>query len=154
MKLYFLRHGKADWPEWDKPDDERPLTKQGRREMERIAKFLRAADVAPAVILSSPLPRAWQTAEYAAEALDVELKEETSLGKGFGLPKLRPLLKRAKGGDLMIVGHEPDLSTVIHALTGGDVKLGKGGLARVDVELPATKGRLVWLIPPKVARQA
>ena len=154
MKLYFLRHGKADWPDWDNPDDERPLTKQGRREMERIAKFLREADVAPAVILSSPLPRAWQTAEYAAEALRVELKEEPALGKGFSVAKLRPLLRRAKGGDLMIVGHEPGFSTVIRALTGGDVKLGKGGLARVDLEPASTKGRLVWLIPPKIARQA
>ena len=152
MKLYFLRHGKADWPNWDKPDDERPLNKQGRREMARIAKFLRSVEIEPSLILSSPLPRARQTAEYAAEALQVELKEEPALGKGFSAAKLRPLLKRAKGGDLMIVGHEPDFSTVIHALTGGDVKLGKGGLARVDLELPETTGRLVWLIPPKVAR--
>ena len=83
MKLYFLRHGKADWPDWDKPDDERPLTKDGRREMERIAKFLRDLKVEPAIVLSSPLPRAKQTAEYAAEALSVKLQEEPALAPGF-----------------------------------------------------------------------
>ena len=153
MKLYFLRHGKADWPDWDKPDDGRPLTKEGRREMERIAKFLRDLKVSPALILTSPLPRASQTAQYAADALGVPLQEEPALAKGFTATKLRPLLKRAKGGDLMIVGHEPDFTTVIRALTGGDMKLGKGGIARVDLEPTAIDGRLVWLIPPKIARK-
>jgi phosphohistidine phosphatase len=152
MKLYFLRHGKADWPDWDKPDDERPLNEQGRREMERIAQFLLNVKIEPSVILSSPLPRASQTAEYAAEALRVKLEQEPALGKGFNAAKLRSLLKRAKGGDLMIVGHEPDFTTVIAALTGGDVKLGKGGLARVDIEPGALDGRLIWLIPPKIGR--
>lgn len=153
MKLYFLRHGKADWPDWDRPDDERPLNKEGKREMERIARFLRKLNIEPAVVLSSPLPRARQTVEYAAAELGVELREEAALGKGFSLTRLRALLKRAKGGDLMIVGHEPDFSTVIRALTGGDVRLGKGGLARVDLEHgTAINGRLIWLIPPKVAR--
>ena len=40
MKLCFLRHGEADWPNWTKPDNERPLTERGRKEMKRVAKFL------------------------------------------------------------------------------------------------------------------
>ena len=154
MKIYFLRHGKADWPDWKRPDDERPLTKEGKREMERIGEFLRELKIEPAVVLSSPLPRAWQTAEYAARALGVNLEEELALAKGFSAAKLRGFLKRAKGGDLMIVGHEPDFSTVIRALTGGDVRIGKGGIARVDLQHgTAMNGRLVWLIPPKIARR-
>ena len=154
MKLYFLRHGKADWPDWDKSDDERPLTKEGRREMARIAKFLAQLKIEPAVVLSSPLPRAWQTAEYAAEALGVRLEKEPTLASGFNAARLRVLLKRANGGDLMIVGHEPDFSTVIRALTGGDVQLGKGGIARVDLQQgTAVNGRLIWLIPPNIARR-
>jgi hypothetical protein len=31
MELYFLRHGEADWPDWKKSDDERPLTKRQER---------------------------------------------------------------------------------------------------------------------------
>ena len=122
--------------------------------MERIAKFLADLKIEPAVVLSSPLPRAWQTAEYAADALGVELHEEPALGKGFSAAKLRALLKRAEGGDLMLVGHEPDFTTVIRALTGGDVRLGKGGIARVDLAHgTAIDGRLIWLIPPKIARR-
>ena len=153
MKLYFLRHGKADWPDWDKPDDERPLTKDGKREMTRIANFLRELKVKPARIISSPLPRALQTAEIAAAALEVELRQDRALAKGFTATKLRALLKRAGAGDLMIVGHDPDFTANIRALTGANVKLGKGGIARVDLDDPAEGGRLMWLIPPKIARR-
>ncbi len=152
MKLYFLRHGIADWPEWDRPDDERPLTKKGKKEMRRVAKFLRELEVRPAVILSSPLPRAWQTAEIAAEFLKVELREERELKKGFNAAKLRKMISRHAGEELMLVGHEPDFSAVIRVLTGGDVKLKKGGLARVDLGDREESARLIWLLPPKVAR--
>ena len=154
MKLYFLRHGKADWLEWDKPDDERPLTKDGRREMRQIAKFLRELAVSPSIILTSPLPRALQTAEIAAEILRVDVREEPLLKKGFNATKLANMLRRTKGADVMIVGHEPDFSGVIRELTGGMVALKKGGLARVDLDpADASNGTLVWLIPPKIARR-
>jgi phosphohistidine phosphatase len=154
MRLYFLRHGKADWPDWNGDDDDRPLTKEGKREMERIAEFLAELEIEPAAILSSPLPRASQTAEIAADALGMPVQQVDDLGKGFSLSKLRPLLERADGEDLMLVGHEPDFTTVIGALTGADAKLGKGGIARVDLEnSSAVDGKLVWLIPPKIARR-
>ena len=153
MKLYLLRHGKADWPNWDKPDDERPLTKDGKREMRRIAQFLAELNVTPAVILASPLPRAWQTAEIFAEVAGIELREEPTLRPGFSAAKVRALIKRRKGADLMLVGHEPDFSGLVRALTGGIVKLGKGGIARIDVDEDGAAGRLIWLIPPKIARR-
>jgi phosphohistidine phosphatase len=154
MKLYFLRHGKADWADWDKPDDERPLTKEGRREMRQIACFLRELGVSPSVILTSPLPRAQQTAELAAEALKVKLREEPLLQKGFTATKLTNIVRATKGADVMLVGHEPDFSAVIRELTGGMVSLKKGGFARVDLNAAdASSGTLVWLIPPKIARR-
>src|SRR5437763_13097636 len=67
MELYFLRHGEADWPDWKKSDDERPLTKRGKKEMHEIAAFLVRLKVRPNLILTSPLPRASQTAEITAE---------------------------------------------------------------------------------------
>ncbi len=154
MKLYFLRHGKADWLEWDKPDDERPLTKEGRREMQQIARFLREIGVAPSIILTSPLPRARQTAEIAAENLKVNLRDEPLLKKGFTATKLANVLGKTKGGDIMLVGHEPDFSGVIRELTGGTVSLKKGGFARVDLDRDEnSSGTLVWLIAPRIARR-
>lgn len=148
--LYLLRHGEADWPDWDQPDDERPLTRKGKKEMRRVAKLLCQLKVAPSLILSSPLPRALQTAKIAAKHLDAEVKEETALRPGFNASKLRALLKRNPDAELILVGHEPDFSAVIHALTGANVKLAKAGVARIELD-DATTGRLIWLLPPKVA---
>lgn len=152
MKLYMLRHGRADWPEWDRPDDERPLTERGRKELRRMVKYLRGLKISAAIILSSPLPRAWQTAEIAAKHLQLEMQREDGLKKGFDVAKLRRMLKPRAGDDVMIVGHEPDFSAVIRALTGGRVKLAKGGLAVLELPGESEKARLRWLLPPKAAR--
>lgn len=151
MKLYLVRHADATWERWDKPDDERPLTKAGRKEMEAVARALRDLKVNPDLILTSPLPRAFQTAEIAAAELGVELVIAPELAPGFDERMLRTLLAAHPGLDLMLVGHEPDLSELIGALTGGRVRMAKAGLARLDLDgSDASHGTLVWLLPPKI----
>src|ERR1043166_5663591 len=118
MELYFLRHGEADWPDWNKPDDERPLTKRGKKEMREVAKFLARLKVRPDLTVTSPLPRASQTAEIAADYLKAKLREDELLAPGFGMSELRTILKRHHAKVLMLVGHEPDFTTVISGLTG------------------------------------
>jgi phosphohistidine phosphatase len=154
MQLYFLRHGEADWPGWTKPDDERPLTDFGKKEVRQVAKFLNRLKVKPDVIVSSPLPRALQTAEAAAEQLKTKLRQDEALEPGFGINELSTVLKRHPSKVLMLVGHEPDFSSVISALTGGFIKMSKAGIALVDIDPETEKGRLLWLFPPKFARKA
>ena len=154
MQLYFLRHGEADWPHWTKPDDERPLTDFGKKEVRQLAKFLSRLKVKPDLIVTSPLPRALQTAEIAAQQLKTKLRQDTALEPGFGINELRAVLKRHRSKVLMLVGHEPDFSSVISALTGASLKLSKAGVALVDIDPESEKGRLLWLFPPKFARKA
>src|SRR6266481_7389445 len=94
MELYFLRHGEAQWPDWKKSDDERPLTKRGKKEMHEVAAFLRRLKVQPDLILTSPLPRAAQTAEIAAQHLEVKCREEQRLAPGFGAAELEQLINK------------------------------------------------------------
>src|SRR6266404_3288882 len=152
MYLYFLRHGEADWPDWKKPDDERPLTKSGKKEMRAVAKFLARVQAKPSLILTSPLPRAAQTAEIAAEHLKIKCREEKLLAPGFGHSQLKRLIEKHPAGRLMVVGHEPDFTETISALTGASLKLAKAGVALVDVNLSSGNGRLLWLFPPKVMK--
>ena len=154
MKLCFLRHGEADWPDWDKPDDERPLTERGRKEMKRVVKFLQRLKFSADAILTSPLPRASQTAEIVAERLGIELKTETALAHGFSVERLRRLLAKAGADCIMVVGHEPEFSEVIKELTGGEVKLSKAGVALLEVNRGCTSGKLLWLFPPKFSKAA
>src|SRR5690349_3930491 len=125
MQLYFFRHGEADWPHWTRPDDERPLTDFGKKEVRQVAKFLNRLKMKPRLIITSPLPRALQTAEVAAEELKAKLRQDEALEPGFGISDLRALLKRHSSKVLMLVGHEPDFTSVISALTGASLKLSK-----------------------------
>jgi phosphohistidine phosphatase len=152
MKFYLLRHGKADWPEWDRPDDERPLTEEGKKEVAAVARLLRRLEIAP-VILTSPLPRASQTAEIAGKHLEVKVHTEPLLRPGFDAAKLKKLLKNFSGKSLMVVGHEPDFTRTIFQLTGGQTKMSKAGVALIELERDAMKGELRWLVPPKFARE-
>ena len=152
MKLCFLRHGEADWPNWTKPDNERPLTERGRREMKRVAKFLERLKLVPDVILTSPLPRASQTAEIVGKRLGIELQTEPALAHDFNIERLRRLLAKRDAECVMIVGHEPEFSEIIGELTGGKTKISKAGVALLEINRSCNSGTLLWLFPPKLAK--
>ena len=152
MKLYLLRHGKADWPNWDQPDDERPLTEEGKKEVAAVAKLLSRLEITP-VILTSPLPRASQTAEIAGKHLSAKVHPEPLLRPGFDAARLGKLLKNFSGKSLMVVGHEPDFTRTIFQLTGGNTKMSKAGVALIELETGPMKGVLRWLVPPKFAKE-
>src|SRR5438045_3036645 len=154
MKLCFLRHGEADWPDWDKPDDERPLTERGCKEMKRVVKFLQRLKFSADAILTSPLPRASHTAEIVAERLGLVLAADTALADGFSVERMRLLLAKADSDCIMVVGHGPEFSEVIKELTGGEVKLSKAGVALPEVNRGCTSGKLLWLFPPKFSKAA
>lgn len=154
MELYFLRHGEADWPNWTKSDDDRPLTKRGKEEMKKIAAFLKRLRIPLEQIVTSPLPRAKQTAEIVAKKLGINLSEDRRLEPGFGSADLKQLLENYSGKSIMVVGHEPDFTETISALTDASLKLSKAGLALVDLDLESMRGRLLWLFPPKIAKTA
>jgi phosphohistidine phosphatase len=108
--------------------------------------------VKPDVVLTSPLPRASQTAEIAAHYVDAKSVEDDLLAPGFGRSELKKLLKKRGCQSLMVVGHEPDFSKTICKLTGARVKLSKAGIALVEVDPALRDGKLLWLLPPKMAK--
>ena len=154
MRIYFLRHGKAeDRAEWRGDDASRPLTAAGEEEMRREAKSMRVMGLVPDVIVTSPLVRARRTAEIVAEELGLgaRLVDDDRLAWGFDVRRLEQVVAaQAPAQAIMVVGHEPDFSaTVAELIGGGDVVFKKGGLARVDAAAPvAGGGQLVWLLTP------
>ena len=154
MRLFFLRHGLADRSAWDGEDYLRPLTPEGIDRMQRSSRRIAKLNLALDHIISSPLTRARQTAEIAAEELGIIdlLVEDDRLEPGFNIYHLAEIIKEYPDADaLMFVGHEPDFSMMIERLIGGgSIVCKKGSLARVDLtDSGPLSGELVWLIPPK-----
>lgn len=156
MELYFLRHGQAgERSEWRGPDEERPLTEAGKAQTAREATGLAKLGFKPDLILTSPLVRARQTAEIAAQGLGVpeRITLDERLGPGFDLKDLRQIVSEHNGPEkLVLVGHEPDFSDVVGRLIGdAKVVMKKGGLAAVELTgLEPLRGRLLWLATPQM----
>jgi phosphohistidine phosphatase len=155
MKLYFFRHGKAEERSEGGSDYERRLTAEGIEETKQVAQGIVALVDTIDLILSSPLPRALETARIAAAALAVppdKLVVSDRLAAGaFGLGNLQTLLEHAAANQrVMLVGHEPDFSTVVMRLTGANVEMKKAGLAFVEApHVGQDSGLLRWLLTPR-----
>src|SRR5579862_2848801 len=111
MRLYLLRHGSAEEPHAGRPDRERRLTPEGIAEVEAEARSLRRLRLGLDRILSSPYPRAFQTAEIVARALDLTelLSADARLASGCHFGMIQQIV--AEHSDvrrLMLVGHNPD----------------------------------------------
>jgi phosphohistidine phosphatase len=156
MELYFLRHAiAADDGPAGMGDAGRPLTKEGTAKMQAGARGMRRLGLRLDALLSSPLVRAHETAAIVGRELGLELQLADELAPGCDPARLFALLGKYRAAEcVMLVGHEPDFSSLIGALTGGSrVVMKKGGLARVDIELlEEGAGRLAWLLPPRVLR--
>jgi phosphohistidine phosphatase len=154
VRLYFLRHGKAAARgDWHKADGLRPLTDEGERlmaaETPAVGRFTPGLEL----IVTSPLARARRTAELVADGLGLRdvLVDDERLGHGLDAEVLARIVADHAGVEnLMVVGHEPDLSlTIAELIGGGRVDMKKGGLARVDVRGPGLDGGvLAWLLTP------
>lgn len=150
MRLYFVRHGEAE--DLAPTDHSRELTERGKERIRKSAQVLRRLDITPEFIYSSPRIRANQTAELIAEALNMDVTITEDVNFGFDWHNIKRLIANLKSRDeVMFVGHNPDMSQIVHNLTGATVGMKKGGFARIDIVNPkAKKGELVWLIAPKV----
>ncbi len=159
MRLYLLRHGKAEArTRWSGDDGLRPLTTEGERAMVQEARAMVRLGIAPEVIITSPLVRALRTAEIVVDGLGMadRLVVDERLAHGFSTARLAALLEdhapRSADASVMLVGHEPEFSTVTSELIGGgELVFKKGGLARIDLwGYPALKGELLWLLTPSL----
>jgi phosphohistidine phosphatase len=139
--LYFLRHGDAESGNGD--DAARRLTPKGERQAEAAGRALAMLGADIDVCLSSPKVRAEQTARIVCEPLGLEVETSEALAGGA----FDPLGLAAERGGVLLVGHEPDFSNAVADLTGGRVKLRKGGLACVG------DGLLHDLLRPKELRR-
>lgn len=171
MNLLVIRHAIAEdkdaFAASGRKDDQRPLTEAGRSKMRRAAEGLRVTCPRVAVLASSPLVRARETADIVAPAFRitrVEIIEALRPDRPF--EELTAWLRRRivpNGGDedatVAIVGHEPHLSGLVTWLMSGGsesrMELKKGGacLLRFDREPARGEAILRWALTPSQLRR-
>lgn len=149
MFLVLLRHGIAEDRDGSKPDEERELTAVGHKRMKQIARGLAELFPKAEAIVSSPLVRARQTAEWVARAYDLPVEISDALTPDSHEARFRELVGNLSVKRAILVGHEPTLSAFTLALTGmtGAIELKKGGCYGIR------DGRLEWMLPPRVMRR-
>lgn len=160
MRLLIVRHADAgdreEFARTGRPDDERPLSEKGIRQMSEAATLLRALEPDVERIVTSPFRRAMQTAEILRKAWRAApLTQSETL-----VPEARPkafgrLLRELDAEVVICVGHEPHLSTLVAWLTSGEqdgyIDFRKGGACLIEFgEAPEKGGGLLrWLMGPK-----
>jgi phosphohistidine phosphatase len=160
MDLYLVRHGESGRSLADvKRDKERSLTSEGRKEVEEIADCIKRLGVEFDEIATSPLPRAKETAQIIATC---QKKAKLSMWdelrpEGDGRAMLSRLAKMGHESKVLLVGHEPYLTSAVADLMGarsGTILLKKAGLIRLRVTsfAPSAKGELRWLLSPRVLK--
>lgn len=159
MVIYFLRHASAGESLANpKKDEKRALDKTGIEQCGEVGRALTALDVQVDLILSSPLKRSAQTAALVGNELGYEgkLLFEDGLRPAATFADFRKMLeKHAKLENIMVVGHNPNLSEFLGRSISASgceasVELKKGAVARV--EMNRNSGSMLWCITPKVLR--
>ena len=159
MRLYLVRHGIATdrlGPGITR-DADRPLTDEGRSEMKIVARGLAKLKVKPDVVLSSPLVRTRETAEYLVQEFRCEFKLTDALAPAVTASNVyKSIARYADANQIFLVGHEPDMGMLAGQLLmagpGFEFPFKKAAVCRIDVsDLPPTSaGILKWYLPPKV----
>lgn len=152
MELYLVQHGAA---KSEAEDPQRGLTEEGRKSVERVARFARGIGIRVRMIEHSEKLRARQTAEILAQ----QLSPAEGIRQISGInPKddVAPMGARLAGAEttLMLVGHLPYLSRLVSRLVGvpperTTVQFQMGGIVRLDRD-PAGQWSVRWVLPPEV----
>lgn len=156
MILYVMRHAEAIDGSDTVQDEWRYLTEKGRLVAEKMSSSIIKIGPKPRLTITSPLTRAVQTAEIAAEKA---CRKNVVVASGLLLPgaDIGELVAHIKGcGEakrVMLVGHEPQLGSLVATLLGREeapVSLKKG--ACVALELDQDKedkpASFLWYLVP------
>ncbi len=163
MILYILRHAQAEDEAAPGGDEARQLTPRGRSRMRSAAAGLRRMDVKLDGIVTSPLARAAQTADIvaAAYANDPPPQVLPALSTGVAAADVvAALASFTRYDNLMIVGHEPQLSALVSLLLSGStdtvrLRFKKGGCVALELLDRFQRGRaeLLWMLTQRQLRK-
>lgn len=122
MELILWRHADAGDPDDDPAVDfERRLSDRGRRQATRMARWLQSRLPERCLVLSSPAPRARET----ADALGRRVRVDERLAPGAPAAALLelagwPLRSGSQTRHVVLVGHQPSLGSAASLILSGE----------------------------------
>lgn len=159
-QLFIVRHAKSSWDNPQSKDIDRPLNNRGKRDVPRMAEFLKTKIKCPQVLISSPAVRALQTTIGFTEKLDCS---ESSIIKS-------PKLYHASVADwldvisqinednesAMLFGHNPGITALVNRITDSNIyNIPTCGVAGIKLniyswsDIEKKKGELEFYYYPK-----
>jgi len=152
MKLYLVQHAKAAS---EQQDPQRPLTKEGKADLQKIAAFIKPLNLCVDYCWHSGKKRAEQTAEILTAVIKVKKAKNArdGLSPNDDVKALRDELSDT-AGDIMIVGHMPFVSRLASLLLTGSestetVAFRQGGIVALSRAEPG-KWQVEWMITPQL----
>lgn len=163
MEVYLIRHGIAADKGNYADDEQRPLVAKGFKRTREVAHRLLAGGLEFDLILSSPLVRAYQTAEILKQVgltktitAFAPLKPSGEIEQCLRWLQQYQLENYNSERKLALVGHQPDLSNWAEMLLGGSInhqivlkKAGIIGLTLPRIGTPISRSTLFLLTSPK-----
>ena len=154
MTVYLVRHAKAgSRRKWQAPDEERPLSENGRRQAAAIADWL--ADAGVTRVLSSPFVRCRQTVEPLAKRLRLTVDDTDSLAEGAPLVEALRLVEKVSDENTVLCTHGDVMGALVdHAQrVGAHVEgdgLEKGATWVFDFESGSIVSAARYVQPPAI----
>lgn len=156
MKVYIVRHGKAEADSSTGLDSDRLLAARGVQQARFLGEQIQRSPHAPALILSSPVTRALETARIIHSLVPARFETCDTLRVDEPVSgALRTLARHAfpEKGDtppcIMLVGHNPQVSELCEVLANGigasrcSFRTGEAVLLEVDRESLIGSGKLL-----------
>ena len=151
-----MRH--ADAIDGNGNDFSRTLSESGRSQAEKMGRWLKDMKLGKVLVVTSPLPRAHETANIVASCLgdDETLRPDERLSPGMTTEEGTTLVHEfgQSAERLLLVGHAPDLGALASYLMGAkeqSVEMRKGAIACFDTTRAGFGGSVLkWLITPKL----
>ena len=120
MQVILIRHAHAEWPGFQGPDFDRPLTERGFAEARASARAIDDAGHRPTLLVASPARRTRQTTELLAEEFQLAgdavcfVDALYNAGPATLETELRKFARPT--GLTMLVAHNPGISTLARLL--------------------------------------
>ena len=152
MKLYLVQHAKAASKDMD---PQRPLNDQGRRDIQKVAAFIKPLSLSVDYLWHSAKERAIETAEILTEVVKINNEKiaRDGLAPNNDVTQLKDELISSQQ-DIMIVGHLPFMAKLASLLlTGrefaGTVAFKQGGIVALNSS-EDNHWQIDWMVIPEL----